>query len=154
MWKAYLYSRISLSFIVIKSIMGGGLVWLFVITWNVFFIVISPKSATKTFSETADCGMTTTGALMLTSNAIRELLCASSFTPVAAIPAAWTVASAKACLPAWKLSIKAYKENRIIFLRLPLMKEIIKCITIYDFTFIRKTFLGTTKHHLFKVCLH
>ena len=94
--------------------MGGGLVGLFVITWNVFFIVISPKSATKTFSETGDCGITTTGALMWTSNAILELLCASSFTPVAAIPAAWTVASAKACLPAWKLSIKAYKENRII----------------------------------------
>ena len=120
--------------------MGGGLVGLFVITWNVFFIVISPKSATKIFSETGDCGITTTGALMWTSNAILELLCASSFTPVAAIPAAWTVASAKACLPAWKLSIKAYKENRIIFLRLPLMKEIIKCITIYDFTSVRKTF--------------
>lgn len=86
--KAYLYSRISLSLIVIRSITGGGLLWLSVIIWNVFVIVISPKSATKTFSETGDCGMTTTGALMLTSSAILELLCASSFTPVAAIPAA------------------------------------------------------------------
>lgn len=80
--------------------MGGGLHWLSVIIWNVLVIVISPKSATRTFSETGDCGMTTTGALMLTSNAILELLCASSFTPVAAIPAAWTVASAKASLTA------------------------------------------------------
>lgn len=66
-----------------------------------------PRSATMTLEEEEDCGRKITGALKWTLKAIRLLLSASSFTPVAAFSAAWAVTSTKASLASWKLLIKA-----------------------------------------------
>lgn len=72
-----------------------------------------PRSATMTLEEEEDCGRKITGALKSTFKAIRLLLSASSFTPVAAFSAAWAVTSTKASLASWKLLIKACNEKKI-----------------------------------------
>jgi len=72
-----------------ESTTGGRLYRVFVLAMkNLFFTVIRPKSATRTFADIDDCGTITTGALILISRAKRELRSASSFTPVAAFSAA------------------------------------------------------------------
>lgn len=89
MTQHYLYNFSSLKFTVIESTTGGRLYQDFDLAIkNWFFTVISPRSATRTFADTADCGTITTGALILISSAKRELRSASSFTPVAAFSAA------------------------------------------------------------------
>lgn len=97
----YLYNFSSLNFTVIESITGGRLHRAFVLAIkNWFFTVIRPRSATRTFADIADCGIITTGALILMSSAKRELRSANPFTPVAAFSAVRTVASVRASLAA------------------------------------------------------